>query len=177
MTGIFRFVAPLCLIVCFIGCAKDNVVTPVVTDTTAPVTDSFPENKVDRAALLRLVNGLRSRGCNCGDTKMPPVASVSWNGTLEKAAWLHSKDMFEQKYFDHIAPNGSNPGQRLDAAGYHWLRYGENIATGFTEEQAAVLGWLSSPKHCMNMMDPNFKEIGVGRYEKLWTMALGSRNK
>jgi uncharacterized protein YkwD len=175
MTGIFRFAALLCVTLCFICCAKDTAVTPVVTDTTSPVTDSFPENKVDRTALLRLVNGLRSRGCNCGDTKMPPVPSVSWNGTLEKAAWLHSKDMSEQKYFDHMAPNGSNPGQRLDAAGYHWLRYGENIARGFTEEQAAVLGWLSSPKHCMNMMDPNFTEIGVGRYEKLWTMELGNR--
>lgn len=175
MTGILRFAAPLCVFFCFVCCAKDTAVTPIVTDTTAPVTDSFPENKVDRTALLRLVNGLRSRGCNCGDTKMPPVSSVSWNGTLEKAAWLHSKDMSEQKYFNHIAPNGSNPGQRLDAAGYHWLRYGENIATGLTDEQATVLVWLTSPKHCMNMMDPNFTEMGVGRFEKLWTMELGNR--
>lgn len=175
MTGTLRSLASVCLIACFIGCTKSKDITPVVTDTTAPVTDSFPENKVDRTALLRLVNGLRSRGCNCGDTKMPPVQSVTWNATLEKAAWLHSKDMSEQKYFGHIAPNGSTPGQRLDAAGYRWLQYGENIASGFTNEQAAVLGWLSSPKHCMNMMDPDFTEVGVGRFDKLWTMELGSR--
>lgn len=175
MTGVFTFMASVCLIVCFIGCTKEAAVDPVVPDTTAPVTDSFPENKVDRTALLRLVNGLRNRGCNCGDSKMPPVPSISWNGTLEKAAWLHSKDMQEQKYFDHIAPGGSNPGQRLDAVGYYWLRYGENIASGFTVEQAAILGWLSSPKHCMNMMNAQFTEMGVGRYEKLWTMELGAR--
>jgi uncharacterized protein YkwD len=175
MTGTLRSLASVCLIAYFIGCTKSADVTPDVTDTTAPVTDSFPDNKVDRTALLRLVNGLRSRGCNCGDTKMPPVPSVTWNASLEKAAWLHSKDMSEQKYFDHIAPNGSNPGQRLDAAGYRWLRYGENIATGFTNEQAAVLGWLSSPKHCRNMMDPNFTEVGVGRFDILWTMELGHR--
>jgi uncharacterized protein YkwD len=175
MTGIFRFAALLGLILCFICCAKDTTVIPVQADTAAPLTDSFPENKVNRTALLRLVNGLRSRGCNCGDTKMPAVPALSWNGTLEKAAWLHSKDMWEQKYFDHVAPNGSDPGQRLDAAGYHWLRYGENIAKGLTDEQAVVLGWLTSPKHCQNMMNPNFTEMGVGRYEKLWTMELGNR--
>ncbi|WP_298737312.1 CAP domain-containing protein [uncultured Chitinophaga sp.] len=175
MTGIFRFAALLCISLSFICCAKDTAVNPVVSDTTGFVSDSFPENKVDRAFLLRLVNGLRSRGCNCGDSKMPPVPSVSWNGTLEKAAWLHSKDMSEQSYFDHIAPGGSDPGQRLDAVGYPWLRYGENIATGLTDEQATVLGWLTSPKHCRNMMDPNFTEMGVGRYGKLWTMELGTR--
>lgn len=175
MTGIFRFMAPLCLIISFIACAKEQNANPVAHDTNTTITDSFPENKADRAALLRLVNGLRNRGCNCGETVMPAVPSLSWNGALEKAAWLHSKDMQEQQYFDHIAPNGSNPGQRLDDAGYPWTWYGENIASGFTEEQAVVLGWLSSPKHCQNMMNANFTEIGVGKYETLWTMELGSR--
>jgi uncharacterized protein YkwD len=179
MTGIFRSLAFACLITCFISCAKETAVTPDthgdIDTTIAPVTDSFPQNKVDRTALLRLVNGLRTRGCNCGETAMPPVSAISWNGTLEKAAWLHSKDMKEKKYFDHLAPDGVNPGQRLDAVGYNWTWYGENIASGFTEEQAVVLGWLSSPKHCQNMMSPNFTEMGVGRYETLWTMELGAR--
>jgi len=174
MTGIFRFMAPVCLLACFMGCTKDTAVTPVTPDTTAPVTDTFPENKVDRAFLLQLVNGLRSRGCNCGNTPMPPVPALGWNGTLEKAAWLHSKDMKEQNYFDHITPGGTGPGQRLDAAGYHWLTYGENIATGHMDEQALILGWLSSPKHCMNMMAPRFRELGIGRYDAYWTMVLGS---
>lgn len=175
MTGIFRFMAPLCLLACSIGCTKDTAVTPLTPDTTAPVTDTFPENKVDRTFLLQLVNGLRSRGCNCGDTKMPAVPALSWNGTLEKAGWLHSKDMKEKDYFDHIAPDGANPGQRLDAAGYRWITYGENIANGHMDEQAVILGWLSSPKHCMNMMDPDFREMGIGRYDVNWTMELGSR--
>ncbi|KAA2245039.1 CAP domain-containing protein [Chitinophaga agrisoli] len=177
MTGFLRFVALICLPLSVICCTKDATNTPITPGDTAPVTDSFPENKVDRTALLRLVNGLRSRGCTCGDTKMPPVGPLTWNGTLEKAAWLHSKDMNDQQYFDHIAPNGSNPGQRLDALGYRWTTYGENIATGTFDEQNVILGWLSSPKHCQNMMGASFHELGIGKYEKYWTMELGTTSK
>jgi uncharacterized protein YkwD len=179
MTGFLRFIAPVFVALFFIECAKENNVNPPITsitpDSSAPVTDSFPENVVNRTALLRLVNGLRGRGCNCGSDKMPAVPALTWNITLEKAAWLHSKDMYTQNYFDHNAPDGTNPGQRLDAAGYPWLYYGENIAKGRMDEQAVVLGWLNSPKHCHNMMDANFRELAVGKFDIYWTMELGNR--
>ncbi|HEU4554713.1 MAG TPA: CAP domain-containing protein [Chitinophaga sp.] len=179
MTGFLKLLAPVCIFLCFIDCGKANNVNPPVTtiipDSTAPVTDSFPENKVNRTALLRLVNGLRSRGCNCGTDKMPPVPTLTWSITLEKAAWRHSRDMDSLHYFDHNSLDGTTPGQRLDAAGYHWMYYGENIAKGQMDEQAVVLGWLNSPKHCHNMMDANVKELGVGKFNIYWTMELGSK--
>lgn len=169
--------AAILTIVIFSSCSKtENEVAPVAPTPTVTDTVTLPENRVDRKALLTLVNGLRSRGCNCGGVSMPAVPPLTWNGLLEKAAYLHSKDMFLNNYFDHNAPNGSTPGSRLDAAGYRWNTYGENIATGNMDEQAVVLGWLNSPSHCRNMMSASYTEFAVGRYEKAWTMELGHRN-
>lgn len=164
-----------------IGCKKEsaiNTVTPTDTmqlPTTIIPADTLPENKIDRAFLLQLLNGLRSRGCNCGGIQMPATGAVSWNGKLEQAAWLHSKDMSGNNYFDHKGKNGSSPGNRLDAVGYNWTNYGENIAKGQMAEQAVVLGWLNSPDHCRNMMNPAFRELGAGKYGDYWTMVLGCK--
>lgn len=178
MSGkIIRIAISMMAIILYCSCTKSAGVTPNEPGKTPPADTSIvPENRVDRSALLLLVNGLRSHGCKCGDDQMPPVAAVIWNGLLERAAYDHSKDMVINKYFDHNSPSGTTPGGRLDAAGYHWNYYGENIATGNMDEQAVILGWLASPKHCHNMMDPAFTEIGVGRYNNNWTMELGKRS-
>ncbi|MBS0025819.1 CAP domain-containing protein [Chitinophaga sp. 22321] len=178
MSGkIIRNAVALMAVIVYCSCSKTSGVRLDDPSKTPPAdTSTVPENRVDRSALLQLVNGLRSRGCNCGTDKMPPVGQLVWNGLLERAAYDHSKDMTLNHYFDHNSPGGSTPGTRLDAAGYSWTYYGENIAAGSLDEQAVVLGWLNSPKHCHNMMDPVFTEIGVGRYNSNWTMELGKRS-
>lgn len=174
---ILRIATVLMAVIIYCSCTKTaGLGLNGPTKTPPPDTSVVPENKVDRSALLLLVNGLRSRGCNCGTDAMPAVGPVIWNGLLERAAYDHSKDMVLNKYFDHNGINGSTPGTRLDAVGYKWNYYGENIATGNLDEQAVVLGWLNSPKHCRNMMDPAFTEIGIGRYNNDWTMELGKRS-
>jgi uncharacterized protein YkwD len=177
MTGKVKLLS-ICLLISytFLGCTKKEQLVAVHPTIIVP-DDSItvPENKVDKNALLTLVNGLRSRGCNCGDTKMPPVNALKWSGTLEKAAWLHSNDMKVNNYFEHNSQNGTNPGARLVAAGYKWYAYGENIAKGNMDEQAVILGWLSSPSHCKNMMNADYYEVGIGNEGQYWTMDLGSR--
>ena len=171
---IIRIAAVMLAFMIYCSCTKSSGVIPL---EPAPAdTSTVAENKIDRSALLQLVNGLRSRGCNCGADKMPAVGPLTWNGLLERAAYDHSMDMALHHYFDHNGLNGSNPGSRLDDAGYHWNSYGENIAAGHMDEQAVVLGWLNSPKHCHNMMDAKFTEMGIGRYNDDWTMELASRN-
>ncbi len=53
-------------------------------------------------------------------------------------------------------------GQRLLAAGFNWGQAGENIATGFLTPRDAVAGWMASPDHCRNILDPSFREMGTG---------------
>ena len=39
---------------------------------------------------------------------------------------------------------------------------GENIAYGPKSVEEVVQGWLDSPGHCENIMDPRFVEMGLG---------------
>jgi len=130
---------------------------------------------VSKSKILQLVNSVRQSGCNCGNTAMPPVAVVTWNDKLAKAAFDHSVEMKSNDFFSHTGLNGSNAGQRIAAAGYAWKTYGENIARGYNSEQAVVNGWLSSEGHCKNIMGANFKEMGVGRQGDYWTQLFGAR--
>lgn len=178
MTGKVKLLIAVGILICYAlaGCAKKESLIPVKPEVVVPVDSvTVAENKVDRNELLTLVNGLRSRGCDCGSTKMPPVHTLKWSGSLEKAAWLHSKDMKVSNFFQHNSLDGTTPGTRITAVGYNWYTYGENIAKGNMDEQAVILGWLSSPEHCKNMMKADYYEVGIGKEGLYWTMDLGSR--
>ncbi|HKX43869.1 MAG TPA: CAP domain-containing protein, partial [Burkholderiaceae bacterium] len=61
----------------------------------------------------------------------------------------------------HTGSNGSTFSQRIDATGYSWSTAGENIAAGYSSVDAVMDGWIASPGHCANLMNPNFSEVGV----------------
>ena len=79
-----------------------------------------------------------------------------------KAARAHSQDMCNKGYFSHTGKNGSSPGQRLKAAGASFSSWGENIAKGYSTPQAAHKGWVNSPGHRSNMLNPSFTRSAVG---------------
>ena len=62
----------------------------------------------------------------------------------------------------HAGQDGSAPGDRAERAGYEWRTVGENIAAGQQTAEQVVAEWLESPRHCANLMDPDFTEMGVG---------------
>lgn len=129
----------------------------------------------DKTVLLKLVNDVRKKGCQCGDQYYPSAPAVTWNEQLETAALNHSKDMFENRYLDHRDKAGKSAGDRIKEAGYKWSTYGENIAHGFSTEKAVVDGWLRSPGHCANIMTSYFREIGVANSGSYWTMTLATK--
>ncbi len=159
------------LSIVFYSCKKEDVAT--IKDPEEP--ENTVVYNVSKNVILQLVNDVRLAGCNCGSTTMPPVNALTWNDQLGKAAYDHSLDMKNNGYFSHTGLNGSNPGQRIKAAGYNWTTYGENIANGYTTEQVVVNGWLKSEGHCKNIMGKNFKHMGVGRSGNYWTQVLGSK--
>ncbi|SCD95083.1 RNA polymerase sigma factor, sigma-70 family [Streptomyces sp. BpilaLS-43] len=103
---------------------------------------------------------------------------VSGNSLLDTAASRHSADMAERDYFSHTSPDGTDPGDRITAAGYRWSTYGENIAKGQTTPAAVMESWMNSPGHRANILNCAFKEIGVGRQDSsggpVWTQNFGA---
>jgi len=145
------------------------------SETTEPVPALTSTSSVNKTLMLQLVNEVRKKGCQCGDTYYPAASAVTWNEVLEKAATAHSKDMYQNKYFSHTSPSGTNAGTRIDAAGYKWKTYGENIAMGYNNEKAVIDGWLSSPGHCKNIMGSAYKEMGVANVNGYWTQVFATK--
>lgn len=112
-------------------------------------------------AILALVNAARARPRTCGTQAFGPAGPLAWNPLLGRAALVHSTDMAQKHYFNHKQPDGTLPADRATAAGYRWVRVGENIASGQRSAEEAVASWLDSPGHCANIMNPAFTEMGA----------------
>ncbi|WP_207423598.1 CAP domain-containing protein [Desertivirga brevis] len=130
---------------------------------------------------LSRINKLRAEGCNCGSEYMPPVAPLIWNDQLELAALGHAQDMNRNKYFDHVSKNGSKLKDRVFAVGYTYEGFksffiGENIALGQRSIREVMKGWIGSEGHCRNLMNPNFKEVGIALVNHYWVQDFGARN-
>ena len=155
----------LTALVMFESCAKE-----------APKTEKEPDKEMDTKLLLQLVNSYRVSGCNCGsEGNFAATAPVVWNDQLEQAALDHTEDMFTNNFLSHTGSDGSNPGTRIKRRGYNYKTYGENIARGYQTEKSVIEGWIKSPGHCRNIMNPAYKEIGAARKGNYWTLVLGAR--
>jgi uncharacterized protein YkwD len=121
----------------------------------------LPDWPVVGQDILALVNAARARPRTCGTQAFGPAGPLAWNPLLGRAALAHSTDMAQKHYFNHEQPDGSLPADRATAAGYRWVRVGENIASGQRTPEEAVASWLGSPGHCANIMNPAFTEMGA----------------
>ena len=130
--------------------AREDIVAPL------PAPDAVAR------AILAATNRARASARMCGTqyfAAAPPLAS---NPALDRAAQAHSRDMAALRYFSHQGRDGSAVGERASRAGYAWQRIGENIASGMRTPDEAVAGWVDSPGHCANLMQPGFTELGSG---------------
>ena len=64
--------------------------------------------------------------------------------------------------FSHTRPDGSSCFTALTEKG---KTCGENIAAGHQNPEQVVEGWMNSPGHRANILNPDFTEIGVGYNE------------
>ncbi|MEU0070482.1 CAP domain-containing protein [Streptomyces sp. NPDC006332] len=118
--------------------------------TSAPVAVSA-ENQA-AAQVLKLVNQERAKvGCS----------ALSANSALSDLAEDFSDAMAKQKFFDHTDPSGATPWDRAAKAGITDLG-GENIARGQATAAAVMKAWMNSPGHKANILNCDFKTLGVG---------------
>ena len=88
---------------------------------------------------------------------------------LRKAAVGHSRDMVEDRYFEHTTPRGVTMVDRILRARYvredqGWM-LGENLEWGtgaLATPRGALESWMKSPGHRANILRRSFRELGVG---------------
>lgn len=182
--GAVVLLAVACALVLLSACSAHPVrqATPVALPSVSGGPQPDCGIQALRENVLREVNAARARGMSCGTRRMPPTAPLAWSDALASAAARHSADMARRDYFDHASPEGQRVGARVTAAGYGWRSIGENIAGGDRSVEVVVRGWMDSPGHCANIMNPEFRDIGAACVERpgttwgtYWTMVLGRR--
>lgn len=164
-----NFVMAVMLTTLIFSCKKNDIGNP------NGVQKPDFSNGVKAADILDMVNKVRKTGCDCGTTHMPPVNELVWSDVLADVAYGHSDDMKVNNYFDHKGSDNSKAGDRIKAAGYAYTTYGENIALGQPTETVVMNSWLNSELHCKNIMNANFKEMGVGRVDNYWTQVFAAK--
>ncbi|MFE9114266.1 CAP domain-containing protein [Streptomyces collinus] len=130
--------------------------TPSRTATKAPkapgASAALAGESAAAAQVLSLVNDERAKvGCS-------PVAA---NSALTGLAQSYSEDMDARGFFDHTDPDGRTPWDRAEKAGISNLG-GENIARGQADAAAVMDAWMNSPGHRANILNCDFKTLGVG---------------
>jgi len=131
--------------------------------------------------VLQLTNQARAQARRCGATPYAAAPLLSLDATLERAARDYARQMATWGYMDHTGHDGSSPAERITRSGYRWREIGENLASGQMSAEQVVSGWLGSPEHCANLMDPLFRQMGVAyainahdRMGVYWAQEFGS---
>lgn len=81
---------------------------------------------------------------------------------LSAAAQAKADDMATRGYFAHTNPDGATMDTWFERAGYQYLYAGENLAVHYESAEGVTQGWLASPSHRENIINPEYVDIGVG---------------
>ena len=115
------------------------------------------------ATLFQLMNGAR---VNNGRK------AVQQHSTLVSLARWRSKDQVDRNYFDHtILGTGYQVYHWYDLNGLNYSWGGENIGwnNGYSDADSPVAihqGFMDSPGHRANILEPSFTDGGVGAYAR-----------
>jgi uncharacterized protein YkwD len=129
--------------------------------TWAPAETSGFNQGAAEATLWQLMNGAR---VNNGRR------AVAQHGTLVSLARWRSKDQVQRNYFSHtILGTGYEVYHWYDQNGLNYSWGGENIGwnSGASDSDSPVLiheGFMNSPGHRANVLEPSFTHGGVGAY-------------
>ncbi len=139
------------------------LVAPAAASAACDGADARP-GQASRTELARttvcLLNHERSRrGLN----------RLSLDRRLSSAAGAHTRDMVRRRYFAHVSRTGGDVVDRLNRVGYmrgarRWV-VGENLAWGggsLSSPRQIMRSWMQSPGHRRNILDPRFRELGIG---------------
>lgn len=109
-------------------------------------------SNINQKKLIELTNIERQK------KGLPPVLE---NEDLNKAARLKAINMFTENYWAHFAPSGKSPWEFILGAGYKFTFAGENLAKNFYSSEDVVAAWMASKTHRDNLLNSNFKDIGI----------------
>jgi len=91
--------------------------------------------------------------------------ALVWSDALAACAEEQSLRKVELRFPGHVDPERGDVATRLRAAGIRWARCGENLfmEKGWEDPvNFAVVFWWYSPGHQENLLNPEYRESGIG---------------
>jgi len=146
-----RIAIPVFLFLLFAPpCAKNLLCLKQEKEPSSPKKDA-PTIELD---LFNLVNIERQ------ELGLPPVR---FSPPLSFLARKHSQDMALREDISHLSTSGETYSERLVEGGFYFIKNGENVAYSQTFIPEFIhKGFMDSPGHRANVLDPDFDELGIG---------------
>ncbi len=128
------------------------------------INPSQPDYALINAALFFLTNEIRTKN---------DIKPLDYHAALEIAAYNHSKEMVEKKFFSHTnskTKKRRNTGDRARLAGINNPFIAENIAYNFISNgdtyldiaEKLITQWMNSKGHRENILSENGLQLGCG---------------
>lgn len=137
--------------------SSDNNQIPMPTPTPSnPNTDnggSTTSSSKFANEVLVLVNKERTKA---------GLSALSMPNKLLEPANTRAKEI--KQVFSHTRPDGRSWSTVLKDYNVSVQTAGENIAYGYNTPEEVVTTWMNSPGHRANILNSNFKNIGIGVY-------------
>jgi uncharacterized protein YkwD len=112
--------------------------------------------------LWSLINAAREQGGRCPSGRAQATKTLTIEEKLNQAAKVHAEDMATNNFYAHQSSNGSTLIDRLIQQDYQAVgTIGQNISIGFDNAQDVFDFWLNRDADCMNIFNPNFRDIGI----------------
>jgi len=131
---------------CLLGIALASISIAASWDE-API-----RSPITRQAVIAQINEHRAAN------QLPPLRE---DERLVRAAEARMRDMVEQEYWSHDAPDGRPPFTWLEPNGYPYRNAAENLARGFETAELLVDSWMESPGHRSNILGGEFSDVGI----------------
>lgn len=103
------------------------------------------------------------------ERKKRGISSLKVDTSLKEYTHFRSNDMAMVNYFGHSSPKYGRWANFLYTGEYKFSFAGENLAAGYMTAKDFVQGWMDSPGHKANMLNPRFEKISV-------TVVKGTKN-
>ena len=91
------------------------------------------------------------------------LRALVFNAQLDQMARIQATNMAYFQKMAHVIPQAQLPAlsDRASSVGYFYAEVAENIALGYQSPEAVVQGWMNSPGHRANILNPGVVETGI----------------
>lgn len=148
--------APFAVIACMVACvvAPPPKPTPPADDGRRQPPSGY-ELAAFEGGIIEAVNDERSAA---------RLARLTVDSRLAQAARVHASNMARLQRLSHTLPGATTSTlvSRVTDVGYSYSALAENIAYGPVAVEPLVDGWMRSPGHRENILNPAYTETGVG---------------